>query len=343
MSRPITSLQMRDRELLYDNYFSRFDEVISRLDPDYARQHGIFFTDHNLSKFAMWFVHERFEKNLSDKFIVFDPAGGSGNLITSLDWRGHMKHKIVSELQPDLLKVIERRMKVHEKHIGMYTIIPKTVENKGLNFLDKSAQDYIKELGRVLTEKGLRIDKPLAFLLNPPYKNTDENVAAREQVEAEYVIDESILDLTGSDAGRERYLAFLGQILNIAKYQNTKYPTFKPILMIFTPTSWLIPRPTYVPFRKEFDKHFKFVNGFIITSNEFFEIEGKWPLAFTIWQYDYNANGNSNQIKLWDYTYLKKDDLAAVNWSARIGEIDDTIKQKIKGAHIIKFDTSKKD
>jgi len=88
--------------ITYDNYFSRFDQVISRLDPDYAKQHGIFFTDHNLSKFAMWFVHERFEKNLSEKYIVFDPAGGSGNLITSLDWRGHMRHKIVSELQQDL-------------------------------------------------------------------------------------------------------------------------------------------------------------------------------------------------------------------------------------------------
>ena len=99
----------------------RFAQVITRLDPEYAKQHGIFFTDHNLSKFAMWFVHKRFERNLSDKFIAFDPAGGSGNLVTSLDWRGHLKHKIVSELQPDLLKVIERRMRVHEKDISEQT------------------------------------------------------------------------------------------------------------------------------------------------------------------------------------------------------------------------------
>lgn len=45
--------------ITFDNYFSRFDEVITRLNPDYARQHGILFTDHNLSKFAMWFVHNR--------------------------------------------------------------------------------------------------------------------------------------------------------------------------------------------------------------------------------------------------------------------------------------------
>jgi len=326
-----------------DNYFSRFDEVITRLHSDYARQHGILFTDHNLSKFAMWFVHERFEKNLSEKYIVFDPAAGSGNLVTSLDWRGHLKHKIVSELQPDLLKVIERRMHMHEEQAGRYTIIPKTVDNKGLNFVDKSAAQYIAELKRVLTEKAFKIDKPFAFLLNPPYKNTDENVAAREQVKAEYVIDKSILELTGRDAGRERYLAFLGQIIRIAEHQNGQHPDFKPILMIFTPTSWLIPRPSYIPFRKEFDKHFQFINGFMITSNEFFKIKGKWPLTFTIWCYNYNEGGNSNRIRLWDYTHLRREDLATINWSARIGEIDKTIRTLIRKARSVKFHAKKQD
>jgi hypothetical protein len=320
-----------------DNYFSRFDEVISRLDPDYTKQHGIFFTDHNLSKFAMWFVHDRVENKLSEKFYVFDPAGGSGNLVTSLDWRGHLKHKIVSELWPDLLKVIERRMRVHEDHLGKYTIIPKTVENKGLNFLDKTSEQYISELERVLNEKGLTIDKPLAFLLNPPYKSTDENVADREQVQAEYYIDQKILELTGSDAGRERYLAFLGQILNIAKYQNCTHPAFKPILMIFTPTSWLIPRPTYIPFRKIFDTYFEYVHGFIITSNEFFKIPGKWPLAFTIWRYNYKEEGNKNRIKVRDYTHLKREDLAGINWSARIKQINKSIKRLIRGSTLVNF------
>jgi hypothetical protein len=329
--------------ITYDNYFSRFDEVISRLDPDYAKQHGIFFTDHNLSKFAMWFVHERFEKNLSEKFIVFDPAGGSGNLITSLDWRGHMKHKIVSELQPDLLKVIERRMRAHEKHIGKYTIIPKTLDNKGLNFLDKSGKEYLEELYKVLDEKELKIDKPLAFLLNPPYKNTDENVAAREQVDAEYVIDESILKLTGAMGRGERYLSFLAQIVNMAKQQHEQNTLFNPILMIFTPTSWLIPRKDYLGFRKEFDKHFKYEKGFIITSNEFFALKHKWPLAFTIWTYNRNEKGNNNLIKLSDFTHLKREDLEKINWNGRIQEINKAINITIRGAKNIRFDTSKTD
>lgn len=331
--------------LTVDYYFSRFDEVISRINPEYAKQHGIFFTDINLSKFALWFVHENFEKRLSDKYIVFDPAGGSGNLITS--WRGHLKHKIVSELQPDLLRTIERRMRLtvqddDELLQAGFTIIPRTTENKGLNFLDRSAQSYIDELKRVLAEKNLNLDKPIAFLLNPPYKNTDENKEAREKTDSEYVIDKDILALTGEDAGKERYLAFLGQIINIAKTLNAENNALKPLLMIFTPTSWLIPRPTYIGFRQEFDKYFKYENGFIITSREFFKLDGKWPLSFTIWTYNYNEKGNNNTIKVKDFTHFEKKDLA-INWDATLEDIDKNLKPVLKAAKVVKLDNSRGD
>ena len=319
--------------LTVDYYFSRFDEVITRLKPEYAREHGIFFTDHNLSKFALWFVRHYYEKKLSDKYIVFDPAGGSGNLVTS--WHGHLKHKIVSELEPDLLKTIERRMKLDDYHIGNFTVIPKTVENKGLNFLDISAVNYVEEIRNVLKEKNLQLDKPIAFLLNPPYKNTDENEQFLIEHDANYQIHHSILEITGTDAGRERYLAFLGQILNIAKYQNSINNKLKPLLMIFTPTSWLIPRPSFTKFRNEFDKYFKFEKGFIITSNDFFAVPGKWPLAFSIWCFDPDDE-RSNKIKLNNYTHLSKDDLN-INWNDRLKIINNKCKKVIKPSSIVNF------
>lgn len=299
--------------LTVDYYFSRFDEVITKLRPEYAKQHGIFFTNHNLSKFALWFVHEFYEKKLSEKYIVLDPAGGSGNLIMS--WKGHLKHKIICELQPDLLKMIERRMKLDpELEPLSFTVVPKTSKNKGLNFLNKPAEKYLDILVDELQEKNLSLDKPIAFLLNPPYKNTDENIKIREFAQSVYDIDSSIIELTGDDAGKERYLAFLAQIMNISRLQmgdlkpiqaklddielpkpiDKKKVKEKPLLLIFTPTSWLIPRPTYVRFRKVFDKYFKYEKGFIVTGNEFFKIKGRFPISFTIWSYNYNEKGNKN-------------------------------------------------
>ena len=328
--------------LSVDYYFSRFDEVMARLDPEYIKQHGIFFTDSNLSKFALWFAKYHFPGDIDENYIVFDPAGGSGNLISS--WRGKLKHKIISELQPDLLRTIERRMKVDPWHIEdgfRFTIIPKTSENKGLNFLDKNASDYLSELQKELQLKNVQLDKPLAFLLNPPYKNTDENVSARVDKEANYTIDKSILQLTGEDAGKERYLAFLGQILNICEEQVRLYPHLQPIVMIFTPTSWLIPRPTYKAFRKEWDKHFSFSNGFIITGNEFFSIKGTWPLAFTMWTYNYNEEVNTNAVQLFDLTGLKKYQLNNVNWNLDDTELNFQLNDFLSDAKIVKIDNSR--
>jgi len=327
--------------LTVDYYFSRFDEVLARMDPEYVKQHGIFFTDDNLSKFALWTVKESFADHLNENYIVLDPAGGSGNLISS--WRGKLKHKIISELQPDLLQIIERRMEVDPWHIETgFTVIPRTSENKGLNFLDCSADEYLSELKKELLLKNIAFDKPIAFLLNPPYKNTDENVKARECTASEYKIHPSILELTGPDAGKERYLAFLGQILNISKIQAQEHKELHPVVMIFTPTSWLIPRPTYVGFRKIWDQYFKFHNGFIITSNVWFKLEGKWPLAFTIWTYNYNEAGNDNTVKVQDLTHLEKTQLNLA-WNANDEGVSKALRPVLKGGKEIVLDNSRGD
>lgn len=306
--------------LTVDYYFSRFDEVLAEIDPEYVKQHGIFFTDSNLSKLALWFVNEYFAKDLGERYIVFDPAGGSGNLIAS--YKGKLKHKIISELSSDLLQIVEKRIKYDPYHIETgYTIIPKTNENKGLNFLDKTGKEYLDIIREYLKESGLDIDKPLAFLLNPPYKNTDENEKVREDKNASYGVHPSIFNLTGEDAGKERYLAFLAQILNICAYQKELYPDVKPLLMVFTPTSWLIPRSTYAPFRQVFDAHFVYQTGFITTSNEFFKLDGKWPVAFTIWRYEPqktdsqdNTPQRQNTVKVYDATELTSQQLKQLDW-----------------------------
>lgn len=327
--------------LTVDYYFSRFDEVMAVIDPEYVKQHGIFFTDRNLSKFALWFAKHHFPGNINEDYIVFDPAAGSGNLVSS--WRGKLKHKIVSELQPDLLRTIERRMKADPFHVETgFTIIPKTSSNKGLNFIDHPAAEYLAELTKELKLTNVAFDKPIAFLLNPPYKNTDEKQEVREQTESHYEIDPSILQLTGEDAGKERYLAFLGQIINMSKAQNLQNPDLKPIVMVFTPTSWLIPRPTYVAFRKVWDQHFKYHNGFIVTSNEWFKLDGKWPLAFTIWAYEPNEAGNDNEVMVSDLTHLSRPDLN-INWNDEDDKVEKELFKVLKTVSEVTLDNSRGD
>ncbi len=329
--------------LTADYYFSRFDEVLAEIDPEYMKQHGIFFTDDNLSKFALWFANETFSTKIHENYIVFDPAGGSGNLISS--WRNEkeLKHKVISELQPDLLKTIEKRMMIDPFHIRTgFTIVPKTIDNKGLNFLLISAKDYLNEIKLALKESAnLAIDKPIAFLLNPPYKNTDENEKERKGEDLQYKVDDSIIELTGKDAGKERYVAFLGQILNISKEQVKS--NLRPVVMIFTPTSWLIPRTTYVPFREKWDKHFKYHSGFIVKSNEWFKLPAgqDWGVTFTIWTYE--EKSHKNKVKVLDLTHLKKGDLGAVHWNAAEPLLRKELKSVIRGTKNVSLDNSRGD
>ena len=303
-----------------DYYFSLFDKVIAKIDKEYVNQHGIFFTDMNLSRFAICFS----QQYLDGEYIWFDPAGGSGNLIYSR--HGDIKHKIISELQPDLLKIIERRMNIDPYHLKSgFTIIPKTKDGVGLNFLDCGASDYMNKVENGLGEKYISIDKPIVFLLNPPYKSTDENVETRKNAKSDYEIHPSIIEIAGNDASKERYLSFLAQILNISKEQD-----LPPVVMIFTPTSWLIPKETYKPFREIWDKHFEYIDGFLVNSKEFFGVDGKWPVSFTIWKYEKNET-RVNQVTVYDCTCLKKEELN-INW-----DLDDTNISKITSDIFLKY------
>jgi len=320
--------------LTVDYYFGRFDEALASIDPEYVKQHGIFFTDSNLGKFALWFASKNILDKIGEDYIVFDPAAGSGNLISN--WRMKLRHKIVSELQPDLLRTIERRMRIDPFHIETgFTIIPRTSENIGLNFLDKNAKDYLSIIQKELSEKNQKIERPIAFLLNPPFKNTREKKKKRTKKEADYKIDKNILELAGGDAVKEKYLSFIAQIINICKEQNKNFPDQKHLLLIFTPTSWLIPRIAFKQFKKTFDNYFNYINGFIVKSNEFFKISGNWPVAFTVWEYSPNEK-RENKINIYDLTNSIRDDFS-INWNSKIKDIDTTLNEILVNTKRIKL------
>ena len=125
-----------------DDFFAKYDIALDAVDKDFRKKHGIFFTDLELSKFAMWFVRKKLG-DIGDKYLVIDPACGSGNLVTN--WRSplELRHKVVSDKQADLLYTVEKRMKGDTWHNGKFTVVPKVSEDKGLNFLDTSAEEYI--------------------------------------------------------------------------------------------------------------------------------------------------------------------------------------------------------
>jgi len=292
-----------------DDFFSRYDEALDCVDKDFRIKNGIFFTDLDLSKFVMWFVKKHIP-DLGKNYLVIDPACGSGNLVTN--WRSplELRHKVVSEIEPELLYAVEQRMKGDQWHNGKFTVVPRISENKGLNFLDKSASEYLSTL-----------DKPIAFLCNPPYRSDDDQTADS----ITYDVDQSITEITGKDASSERYCCFLGQMKQICKSAADSGLPGESILLLFTKAAWLTKRPVFQQIRREILGSFEDVGGILVNGKEFFDVKGKFPVAFTVWKYR-GEQGNldaERPIPLVDLTWMSKKDLSCLQW----GDIDELDKQ----------------
>jgi hypothetical protein len=249
----------------HDDFFAAFDKALDAVDKGFRIKHGIFFTDLDLSRFAMWFV-KRDIPELGKNYLVIDPACGSGNLVTN--WRSplELRHKVVSEIEPELLFAVEKRMKGDQWHNGKFTVIPKVSENKGLNFLDRSAEDYLKEIKKYLAEKGLKPDRPLAFLCNPPYRGDDDQTTDA----ITYKPHASILEVTGTDAGSEGYCCFLAQMKLICDVADSNGLPDDSLLLLFTKSAWLTKRPIFEGVRTHLLSVFEDCGGMLVNGSEFF-------------------------------------------------------------------------
>ena len=294
-----------------DVFFAHFDQALDAIDPEFRIKHGIFFTDLDLSRFAMWFV-KRELGDIGKNYMVIDPACGSGNLVTN--WRSplELRHKVVSEIEPELLFAVERRMLGDEWHNGKFTVVPKVSEAKGLNFLDKSAEEYVDILKGYLKEKGLKPDKPIAFLCNPPYRSDDDQAASS----ISYGVHPSIVDLTGNDGASERYCCFLAQMKLICEQAESSGLPGNSLLLLFTKAAWLTDRPVFQKIRSEILGAFEDVGGIIVNGKEFFDVKGAFPVAFTIWKHNSSRKqlDNSRPIDLVDLTWVKRGHLSSIDW-----------------------------
>ncbi len=325
-----------------DDFFAHYDEALDAVDKDFRIKHGIFFTDRDLSKFVMWLVKHWLANHdildLGKNYLVVDPASGSGNLVTN--WRSplQLRHKVVSELEPELLFAVERRMKGDQWHHGKFTVVPRVAEDKGLNFLDRSADDYLEEMRKYLEEKGQKPTRPLAFLCNPPYRS-DEDTSATE---INYKIHDSILEITGADAGNERYCCFLAQMKLICDAAKANGLPEDSLLLVFTKSAWMTKRSAFGSLRNNMLGSFENIAGILIASNEFFDVKGKWPVGFSVWRYKSKKKilDANRSVPLIDLTWLKKKDLAQIPWDQEDAR-EDSCKKIVSDPRAIQVELGK--
>jgi hypothetical protein len=296
-----------------DGFFAQYDKALDSVDKNFRVQHGVYFTDLDLSKFVMWFVKQSIP-DLGKNYIVIDPACGSGNLVSNWKSPLELRHKIVSEIDPDLLFAVDKRLKKDPWHAGRFTVIPKVETGEGLNFLDKSAKEYIDIIENALNEKGKKFDKPIAFLCNPPYRGDDDTSA--ESIN--YIVHPTIIECIGKDAKAERYCCFLAQMKLICDQVVESGLPGDSRLLLFTKSAWLTNRASFSTLYSLMFSSFNFLDGGLFNGKEFFDLKVKFPVAFTIWSYKPNnlsdIKENEHHVILKDFTWICKKQLSELPW-----------------------------
>lgn len=217
---------------------------------------GAYYTSNILVDEAHKMLEQHLGIDWKDKYVIWDCAAGRGNLTNGYTF----KELYCSTLHEEDLKYVEEGVKFQ------------------LDFLN----DDIEKSHKIHPElvKALKEDKPILFLINPPYR------ADKEVIDIEGVIYPTPTTKIGKQMQSEGlgicayqlYSQFLRQIINIKK----RYNLLSVHIAIFSPITYM-QGEKYRKFRNIFLSEFDFKGGMVFNANSFNGVYGKWDVSFSIW------------------------------------------------------------
>ena len=224
-----------------------FTAILDRLIEDTTRRkQGEFFTPTVLVNKAHEYVDSVYGEDWKEKYVVWDPAWGTGNL--TRDYK--FKELYVSTLNQSDIDIANQMGYNNEAVKFQYDFL-----NDDYNKLPVGLRNAI--------ESG----KEIIILMNPPYMETSDKTGKIELSKISGLMVENNL----GDASQQLFNQFLYKLsllsnnINICQFTKPSFFTY----------------PNYEKFRKEIFKSLIYEKGFVINANEFDGVQS-WPLTFSI-------------------------------------------------------------
>jgi hypothetical protein len=241
----------REKEVL-TSIVDRLVENVQR------RENGEFFTSTIWAKKAHEYVSSVFGDDWKEKYVVWDPAWGTGNLTRDYNF----KELYASTLNQSDIDTANQMNYNSESTIFQF------------DFLNDSDEKLPKGL-----KEAIKNGKEIIFFMNPPYA-TEANLKVETGNKTKKgIIKNKIAELMKIDdfgfSTKQLYAQFLYRILNYSKNDNIKICLFSPPLFMSG--------PSYDKFRKKFLNKFGFNKGFLMNAKEF-DGTSDWGISFTIWE-----------------------------------------------------------
>ena len=221
---------------------------------------GSFFTPSIWVKKSQQYILKTLGKNWQKDYYVWDCASGTGNLLEGLD---NYKKVFASTLEAGEVETIRERFDIPENNAFQFDFLNDSFDNLPLD-LQEIIKDPIKS-------------SKLLIYINPPYGQPSDksliNSNARGSAK-KGMVDTKVRDEFFDKVGVGVNQLYVQFFLRIYKY----IPNCK--LACFTGVKYLNSK-SFIGFRNYFKA--KFLDGFVVPSDTFYNVKGKFPIGFLMW------------------------------------------------------------
>ncbi|MCR5760271.1 MAG: hypothetical protein K6G39_07945 [Bacteroidales bacterium] len=242
----------------------RFTEITDRLIEDITRRrNGEFFTPTTFVDYAHRLLERELGQDWRNSYVVWDCCCGTKNLTRDYQF---------DDLYCSTL--IEGDLRLSERY-----------NPEACSFTFDFLNDNLDSLSQPLLN-ALNSDKPLCFILNPPYATSASGMGKQGKTEVSNttVYEEMIARKMGR-CSQNLYAQFF---YRICRFQEI-HPEKQIAVGLFSPTLMLSSGEWEV-FRKYICNNFTFIKGIQFKASYFANVKPTWGISFSIWKTGKTAN-----------------------------------------------------
>ncbi|MCL1835997.1 MAG: hypothetical protein FWG46_00455 [Treponema sp.] len=262
-----------------------WDYIINRRDllvpQDIRERKGSFFTPKQWVELSQKYIADTLGENWQDEYYVWDCAAGTGNLLAGLTEKYNIFASTLDKADVDVMKDrIKHGANLLEDHVFQFDFL-----NDDFTKLPKGLHDIIK------SEKKR---KKLIIYINPPYAEatSSKTISSTDSKHKKNVAVSKIkekYEVFLNQASKELFVQFL---FRIYKELNGCYIGNFSKVKILQGNHY-----------KEFRKHFlaNLEKMFIVPSQTFDNVKGKFPIGFFIWNTQIESPFKSIKADIFDH------------------------------------------
>lgn len=251
----------------------RFAEISDRLIEDTNRRNkGEFYTPTLFVDYAHKMISETLGENWKNEYVVWDNCCGTKNL--TRDYR--FKELYCSTLEKAELDISEKYNPEAESFVFDFLNDPIVGRDSLMGVYDDKLPKGLKD--------ALLENKPIVFLLNPPYGRAGKNEEGNgnmgiEKGSALTMINEKMKNDKIGHCSSNLYAQFLYRILIIKQQFNLT----NCYIALFCRPGFMA-SGSYKNFRNIFLQHFEYNSGILFNASNFGNVSSTWGITFNIWK-----------------------------------------------------------